>query len=362
MTIVKKAYRFVTPIPAYVARTTLSLFASAFRKASFFTRVFPFQLIEIWSVRPDKIARVVANPRNASGAFSKASTIATITPGETLIRKIKRQPCFAAVLPENLDVTAFAELPGGLREDTLLIGGTDSTFPLQIDVRFPTRSREEVKALEKALANKGAVYVENLTSFNPIFSPVPGGVLPTPWRGSVRLVRKTPLEKSAGKLVFCAHRTRKTSDQWETRRLVTKLAKGPWSSFVEIPSGRLELKEFRRQLSRHSFTLCVEGGGLDPSPKAFEALLQGSIPIIRESPLADAYRHLPVLVVPDWNKDVLAEEFLKGELSRLRGEWPDWSAVLDRLAATYWLDIINHRRPTRQHSSLVPPGLTNNQS
>ncbi len=32
-------------------------------------------------------------------------------------------------------------------------------------------------------------YAENLTSYDPIFSPIPGGVLPSPWRDSVRFVR-----------------------------------------------------------------------------------------------------------------------------------------------------------------------------
>ena len=37
-----------------------------------------------------------------------------------------------------------------------------------------------------------------------------------------------------------------------------------------------------------AFVLCVSGGGIDPAPKAFEALAAGSIPIIQHSSLDSA--------------------------------------------------------------------------
>ena len=39
-----------------------------------------------------------------------------------------------------------------------------------------------------------------------------------------------------------------------------------------------------------SFTACAHGGGVDPAPKAFEALAAGSIPIIASSALDAAYQ------------------------------------------------------------------------
>ena len=54
-------------------------------------------------------------------------------------------------------------------------------------------------------------------------------------------------------------------------------------------------------LSRYNFTICVHGGGIDPSPRAWEAIMRGSIPIIRESPVAEAYRMLPVVIIPTFD-------------------------------------------------------------
>jgi hypothetical protein len=53
---------------------------------------------------------------------------------------------------------------------------------------------------------------------------------------------------------------------------------------------------FVETLSKYTFTLCVNGGGLDPSPKAFEAIIAGSIPIIKySSGIYSAYKDLPVV-------------------------------------------------------------------
>ena len=115
------------------------------------------------------------------------------------------------------------------------------------------------------------------------------------------------------------------------------------------PSHRIYLsvvsrKEYLALVASVPFVACVHGGGLDPSPKAWEALLVGTIPIIginilqyaplplslypptyhkstRSSPLHiitlpqsipphrfperstvdDAYRHLPVAIVDHWS-------------------------------------------------------------
>jgi hypothetical protein len=132
------------------------------------------------------------------------------------------------------------------------------------------------------------------------------------------------------------------------RRDVTALAEGPWKDFAHVPEDYLSISEFRQELRSHPYTLCVEGGGIDPSPKAFEALIHGSIPIIRESPSADAYRHFPVLVVKDWTPEALTEGVLLAHLQQVRTEWPDWFEVFVRTNLNYWLGIIDVARNTRK--------------
>ena len=117
----------------------------------------------------------------------------------------------------------------------------------------------------------------------------------------------------------------------------------------------LPLPEYRHLLRKHLFTLCVEGGGIDPSPKAFEALRQGSIPVIKESPTADAYRHFPTVVVQTWDESEISEEFLRAEHEKIRAEWPDWFDVVERMKLSYWVRLMAEARDTREFAR--PPGM-----
>ena len=58
--------------------------------------------------------------------------------------------------------------------------------------------------------------------------------------------------------------------------------------------------EYLKQLRSLPFIACPHGGGLDPSPKAWEAILVGTIPIIERSIVVDAYEHLPVVIIDSW--------------------------------------------------------------
>jgi len=58
--------------------------------------------------------------------------------------------------------------------------------------------------------------------------------------------------------------------------------------------------EYLKLLRSLPFIACPHGGGVDPSPKAWEAILVGTIPIIERSIVVDAYEHLPVVIVDSW--------------------------------------------------------------
>ena len=63
---------------------------------------------------------------------------------------------------------------------------------------------------------------------------------------------------------------------------------GPWHSFADLGTGKttgVGHEAYLRQLQGVSFVLCTHGGGIDPAPKAFEALVAGAIPIIQSSAL-----------------------------------------------------------------------------
>lgn len=89
--------------------------------------------------------------------------------------------------------------------------------------------------------------------------------------------------------------------------------------------------------------MCVHGGGLDPSPKAFHTLLNGSIPIIRESALKPAYEEFPVFFVSEWRSENLSEKKLKTFQRSISAKYERSSFKKDvykKLELDYWWDMI----------------------
>jgi hypothetical protein len=138
------------------------------------------------------------------------------------------------------------------------------------------------------------------------------------------------------------------------RQDVQKLCRGPWAGFTSTSAtrrgdagGKLDLissEQWVFTLARHEFTLCVHGGGLSPNPKAWEALLAGSIPILARDPegmgsLTEVFEGLPVAWVTRWSADALSPTKLQAWLKELRPafEQPEKRAeVLKRLSMEYW--------------------------
>lgn len=58
--------------------------------------------------------------------------------------------------------------------------------------------------------------------------------------------------------------------------------------------------EFLKKMGEYQFVLCPHGGGLDPNPKCWEALIMKAIPIVKRNTITESLEHLPVLIVDDW--------------------------------------------------------------
>jgi len=64
----------------------------------------------------------------------------------------------------------------------------------------------------------------------------------------------------------------------------------------------LSRTDFLAQMGSYQFVLCPHGGGLDPNPKCWEALLMKAIPIVKRNTMTSALEHLPVAFVDDWSE------------------------------------------------------------
>ena len=206
----------------------------------------------------------------------------------------------------------------------LVSGSEDVTVPTQTDRRWRPFDAVERAMIAGLLADPRLLrwFAENLDdATHPRLAPLPVGLVwpdgppdppsdPPPDPPILPPLGPRPLR------ILCAHR-RREGPQWELRRRVDALARGPWAGFTCRLEDEVSEADFLTSVQAHSFVLCVEGGGLDPSPKAWTALLHGAIPIIRDSPVAAAYRLLPVAVVPDWEAGAITLQALA-----------DWKAAL----------------------------------
>lgn len=295
------------------------------------------QITELWSTRLPK------DSKKLSGLASKCDWVIV---QESIIKKPnidKPSTIFVSMLRFRKQFRLFFDkIFVNLNQPVVLFTASeDYTLPVQTDSRQPAwdRNLREMMEIVRSSALIKVWYTENLDTIVDKMHPIPLGCLP--WNiPKLQEFMLQPVPKLSERpfKVICQHRNR-GHRQFADRRTVQKLCTGPWKSFVNyIPETRNH-GEFLNTLRNHVFALCVHGGGIDPSPKAWEALCMGCIPIIQHSSLDEAYIHLPVAFVQDWTEQSLSTPILREWYQKLRPHFDEFQQrreVLHRLSTNYW--------------------------
>ncbi|WP_146592013.1 hypothetical protein [Puniceibacterium confluentis] len=240
-----------------------------------------------------------------------------------------------------LQVFATEILPGLRAPFVLVSGSEDVTLPQQCDRRWRAYDAAEQRHIRTILDHPllACWFAENLAEdSDPRFVPLPTGMV---YQGGAPAapppVQPPPLGGRPLR-VLVGHRVR-PGPQWELRRAVTRRAEHDWAAFCTVPRSELSEAEFSGLMQAHAFVLCAEGGGVDPSPKAWQAMLHGAIPIIRRTGTYRAYAQLPVAFVDNWQADSLTPERLVA-WQRTLGFYQDMphlrARTLERLGLNYW--------------------------
>lgn len=243
-----------------------------------------------------------------------------------------------------------AVLPRLTSPVVLVSGSEDITVPNQQDRRWRAFSEEE-RARLLALTGDPRIahwFIENRDEALENTSSLPLGYVFT--GDEADLIEVPPVTEplaSRPLRVLCSHRIRQGA-QWARREQVTRMARQDWPTFVDVVDEELPLERYEALTRGYPFVLCVEGGGLDPAPKAWLSLVQGAIPIIRRTTLADAYGELPVAFVEDWTPECLTPARLRAWRETLAPEYDDpvrRAAVLEKLSLDFWWGRIAARLP-----------------
>jgi hypothetical protein len=226
----------------------------------------------------------------------------------------------------------------------LLTGDADTTLPQQVDQRFPDYIASGLQQrLLKLLDDPRLLhwYAENLDTALAGVTPIPLGCINSDGHVHYQqtIAETAPVDLRARPLkALCAHYVRE-GPQWDNRKKVSQLAKENWHDFVDVLE-QIPYNAFFPTLKTYPFVLCVGGGGLDPSPKAFTALLAGAIPIIERNPTTAAYADLPVAYIDSWDARSLDPARLQDWLEALLPQFEDpvrRRRVLEAMSMASWL-------------------------
>lgn len=236
----------------------------------------------------------------------------------------------------------------------IITGGSDRTFPRQVDLNsIPWTERNISGIIHVLLSDPRLVvwFTENMDQIHSKIRPIPLGVVHEidAMLYQDKLIRgekKRPikLRKEVGKdSVLCiANLHRSTTDRFVLRRIVAYYCHGVWANF-SLFYERVNVTEFNDLLTVTPFTLCVHGGGLDPNPKVFTAILIGSIPIVQRNPMTSVFDGLPVVVIDDWTPEAITMEKMKVWLEEYRPYFEDpekRKEVLRKMGLMYWWGVI----------------------
>lgn len=232
-------------------------------------------------------------------------------------------------------------LPKIANRFVLITGSEDITIPSQKDARWRSFTAKETEQIYQLINDDRLIhwFAENRDQDLPKVSTMPVGYVFHDSSSASALVDFPELKlKNRPLKMLCAHRIRE-GEQWQTRSRVTNLCRERLGHLSTIVEEELPLEIFKQQIRQHPFVICAHGGGLDPSPKAWTCIANGSIPIIKSSALDDAYSQLPVAFVEDWEAKYLSEARLRDwigdlgpyfELDQLREQ------TVYRLSLDYW--------------------------
>lgn len=236
----------------------------------------------------------------------------------------------------------YSVLPKIKNSFVLISGSEDITIPNQIDKRWRRFSNEENKLIFEILQNQYLVhwFAENIDdqSIEKLSGFPLGMVYPNSQSEMINELEDRVSISERPLKVLCGHRVR-DHEQWDIRQDVTQLAINEWTSFTTNLTKEVTESDFFKLIQSHSFVLCVEGGGLDPSPKAWQSLYHGAIPIVRRNATSESYSGLPIAYVESWEHSQISID----KLEHWKQQFSQWfddpkyrNELLLRLGIDYW--------------------------
>ncbi len=176
-----------------------------------------------------------------------------------------------------------------------------------------------------------AWFGQNVESNHPKLHPIPIGIANRCWaHGNIEIFKQVvKLSPKLGKSVLL-YMNFQIGTRFDERSYVYHLF--CYEPFCLV-SGLKPLPQYLQELTQSKFVLSPRGNGLD-THRTWEALICGSIPIVKTSTLDPMYEGLPVFIIDDWC--LITEDLLNSQYQKMQTK----SYSLERVYADYWISKI----------------------
>jgi len=257
-------------------------------------------------------------------------------------------------------------LPTLTKKFILIVAGQDYTWPLgklDNEKNIIFNDPEWHKRIDILLNSDKIlkIFVENLDMDHPKLEPFPLGLCFAKLNEFYLSILNELVEVDYKKKdidVLCQHNTHPAYNndelQWHYNqfndRLIfneqiknNKLIKYKEPANKNIRVDCPELQEFKDNVLRSDFVICIHGGGIDPCPKVFESILMGAIPIIEKSTVSSCFKlhNLPVVIVDKIDNTIFTEKNLDKWYDLYESYYSDKNKrreTLYKLSDMYWWD------------------------
>lgn len=239
------------------------------------------------------------------------------------------KPCIIFVQPDYLDVFFKSKHPLIQVSYVLVTHNSDYGVPGQFACYL-----DDPKIIHW--------FGQNPTVANhPKFTPIPIGIANQFWWHGKKeifdaaIATNSHVEKMTMLYINFAPGTGYIDD--EAFRIYTAERADAWNKLANKPfsyvAARKAPYDYLTEVIRSKFVASPRGHGLD-CHRTWEALLMGSYPIVKTSPLDSIYKDLPVVIVNDWAE--VTEEFLQKKYDELSSK--SWN--ISKIYVHYWIDLI----------------------
>ena len=167
------------------------------------------------------------------------------------------------------------------------------------------------------------------------FIPVPIGVANRHWPyGDIQVINEARQDIENSKRSSLCYLNFITGNYPTERSEVLKLfSSQPWC----VKKTKRSFHDYLQDMKNSKFVLSPRGNGLD-CYRTWEAMLMGTIPIVKHSTLDPLFEGLPVLLINDWSE--VTESFLQETYVKFQAQ----KFETDRMLAHYWLQKIADKK------------------